>query len=169
MNYKRSTRSNMVRNPVIETYWGPMRIQIAHQCLNFYWLLSCLGQEAEQAIQCLNGKLALSKKLVVRWAHAQVKVSLGETEGKARHPSWVSEEPQISIASSLSVPCPCFALLCWHLPCVLPDFSLESFLRGSKLLHCFSAHAHRSCFDWFLHVADVYTETATGFLFFGFF
>jgi len=33
-------------------------------------------QEAEQAIQCLNGKLALSKKLVVRWAHAQVKVSL---------------------------------------------------------------------------------------------
>ncbi|XP_005857005.1 PREDICTED: probable RNA-binding protein 18 [Myotis brandtii] len=31
-------------------------------------------QEAEQAIQCLNGKLALSKKLVVRWAHAQVKV-----------------------------------------------------------------------------------------------
>ncbi|XP_077161206.1 putative RNA-binding protein 18 isoform X1 [Paroedura picta] len=29
--------------------------------------------EAEQAIQCLNGKLALSKKLVVRWAHAQVK------------------------------------------------------------------------------------------------
>lgn len=33
-------------------------------------------QEAEKAIQCLNGKLALSKKLVVRWAHAQVKVSL---------------------------------------------------------------------------------------------
>ncbi|XP_017911215.1 PREDICTED: probable RNA-binding protein 18 isoform X1 [Capra hircus] len=31
-------------------------------------------QEAEQAIQCLNGKLALSKKLVVRWAHAQVKL-----------------------------------------------------------------------------------------------
>ncbi|ELK08193.1 Putative RNA-binding protein 18 [Pteropus alecto] len=31
------------------------------------------GTEAEQAIQCLNGKLALSKKLVVRWAHAQVK------------------------------------------------------------------------------------------------
>ncbi|XP_029392090.1 probable RNA-binding protein 18 isoform X2 [Mus pahari] len=30
-------------------------------------------REAEQAIQCLNGKLALSKKLVVRWAHAQVK------------------------------------------------------------------------------------------------
>ncbi|GAA6078759.1 probable RNA-binding protein 18 [Tachysurus ichikawai] len=27
--------------------------------------------EAERAIQCLNGKLALSKKLVVRWAHAQ--------------------------------------------------------------------------------------------------
>ncbi|XP_035744489.1 probable RNA-binding protein 18 isoform X3 [Egretta garzetta] len=31
-------------------------------------------QEAEKAIQCLNGKLALSKKLVVRWAHAQVKL-----------------------------------------------------------------------------------------------
>ncbi|KAK2489140.1 hypothetical protein MC885_007568 [Smutsia gigantea] len=31
------------------------------------------GKEAERAIQCLNGKLALSKKLVVRWAHAQVK------------------------------------------------------------------------------------------------
>ncbi|XP_044296038.1 probable RNA-binding protein 18 isoform X1 [Varanus komodoensis] len=30
-------------------------------------------QEAEQAIQRLNGKLALSKKLLVRWAHAQVK------------------------------------------------------------------------------------------------
>ena len=35
----------------------------------------CL-QEAERAIQCLNGKLALSKKLVVRWAHAQVRVSV---------------------------------------------------------------------------------------------
>lgn len=34
------------------------------------------AQEAERAIQCLNGKLALSKKLVVRWAHAQVKVSV---------------------------------------------------------------------------------------------
>ncbi|KAF1377438.1 hypothetical protein PFLUV_G00200820 [Perca fluviatilis] len=32
-------------------------------------------EEAERAIQCLNGKLALSKKLVVRWAHAQVRVS----------------------------------------------------------------------------------------------
>ncbi|XP_077352849.1 putative RNA-binding protein 18 isoform X1 [Festucalex cinctus] len=30
-------------------------------------------EEAERAIQCLNGKLALSKKLVVRWAHAQVR------------------------------------------------------------------------------------------------
>ncbi|NP_001153107.1 probable RNA-binding protein 18 isoform 2 [Mus musculus] len=36
-------------------------------------LLQKFGKEAEQAIQCLNGKLALSKKLVVRWAHAQVK------------------------------------------------------------------------------------------------
>ncbi|XP_069745300.1 probable RNA-binding protein 18 isoform X2 [Narcine bancroftii] len=30
-------------------------------------------EEAERAIQCLNGKLALAKKLVVRWAHAQIK------------------------------------------------------------------------------------------------
>lgn len=29
--------------------------------------------EAERAIQRLNGKMALSKKLVVRWAHAQMK------------------------------------------------------------------------------------------------
>uniref|UniRef100_A0A803JCF7 Probable RNA-binding protein 18 n=1 Tax=Xenopus tropicalis TaxID=8364 RepID=A0A803JCF7_XENTR len=29
--------------------------------------------EAERAIHCLNGKMALSKKLVVRWAHAQIK------------------------------------------------------------------------------------------------
>lgn len=36
----------------------------------------CASQEAERAIQCLNGKLALSKKLVVRWAHAQVKVGI---------------------------------------------------------------------------------------------
>ncbi|MBN3272558.1 RBM18 protein, partial [Polyodon spathula] len=33
-------------------------------------------EEAERAIQRLNGKLALSKKLVVRWAHAQVKVNI---------------------------------------------------------------------------------------------
>jgi len=39
------------------------------------WLPVHPVQEAEKAIQCLNGKLALSKKLVVRWAHAQVKVS----------------------------------------------------------------------------------------------
>lgn len=37
--------------------------------------ISAFLQEAERAIQCLNGKLALSKKLVVRWAHAQVRVS----------------------------------------------------------------------------------------------
>lgn len=44
--------------------------------LELFYLLSYLPvQEAEQAIQCLNGKLALSKKLVVRWAHAQVKVN----------------------------------------------------------------------------------------------
>ncbi|KAL1763191.1 putative RNA-binding protein 18 [Sigmodon hispidus] len=41
-------------------------------------------QEAEQAIQCLNGKLALSKKLVVRWAHAQVKDKI-----KSHLPNWL--------------------------------------------------------------------------------
>ncbi|TWW65983.1 RNA-binding protein 18 [Takifugu flavidus] len=33
-------------------------------------------EEAERAIQRLNGKLALSKKLVVRWAHAQVSIGV---------------------------------------------------------------------------------------------
>lgn len=42
-------------------------------CNNHFF---CPSQEAERAIQCLNGKLALSKKLVVRWAHAQVKVGI---------------------------------------------------------------------------------------------
>nr|XP_015222042.1 PREDICTED: probable RNA-binding protein 18 [Lepisosteus oculatus] len=39
----------------------------------FAFMLYFPFQEAERAIQRLNGKLALSKKLVVRWAHAQVK------------------------------------------------------------------------------------------------
>ncbi|KAM4634964.1 putative RNA-binding protein 18 isoform 3-T3 [Polymixia lowei] len=49
---------------------GPMEGQPRGYCfVNFH-----TREEAERAIQCLNGKLALSKKLVVRWAHAQVKV-----------------------------------------------------------------------------------------------
>ncbi|XP_014442101.1 probable RNA-binding protein 18 [Tupaia chinensis] len=36
-------------------------------------LLQKFDKEAKQGIQCLNGKLALSKKLVVQWAHALVK------------------------------------------------------------------------------------------------
>lgn len=54
------------------------RLFMSESVLTKDWvcLLNCLpAQEAEKAIQCLNGKLALSKKLVVRWAHAQVKVS----------------------------------------------------------------------------------------------
>ncbi|KAI5099477.1 putative RNA-binding protein 18 [Silurus meridionalis] len=48
---------------------GPMEGQPRGYCfVNFH-----TKEEAERAIQCLNGKLALSKKLVVRWAHAQVK------------------------------------------------------------------------------------------------
>ncbi|KAM4634965.1 putative RNA-binding protein 18 isoform 4-T4 [Polymixia lowei] len=46
---------------------GPMEGQPRGYCfVNFH-----TREEAERAIQCLNGKLALSKKLVVRWAHAQ--------------------------------------------------------------------------------------------------
>ncbi|XP_053501141.1 probable RNA-binding protein 18 isoform X4 [Ictalurus furcatus] len=63
---------------------GPLEGQPRGYCfVNFHTKevpLTCLIQkcpclmlllEAERAIQCLNGKLALSKKLVVRWAHAQ--------------------------------------------------------------------------------------------------
>ncbi|XP_034048032.1 probable RNA-binding protein 18 isoform X4 [Thalassophryne amazonica] len=47
---------------------GPLEGQPRGYCfVNF-----STREEAERAIQCLNGKLALSKKLVVRWAHAQV-------------------------------------------------------------------------------------------------
>ncbi|XP_010875980.1 probable RNA-binding protein 18 isoform X2 [Esox lucius] len=46
---------------------GPMEGQPRGYCfVNFH-----TKEEAERAIHCLNGKLALSKKLVVRWAHAQ--------------------------------------------------------------------------------------------------
>ncbi|CAJ0938594.1 unnamed protein product [Ranitomeya imitator] len=48
---------------------GPLEGQPRGYCfVNFETKL-----EAEKAIQCLNGKMALSKKLVVRWAHAQIK------------------------------------------------------------------------------------------------
>ena len=46
---------------------GPMEGQPRGYCfVNFH-----SRPEAERAIRCLNGKLALSKRLVVRWAHAQ--------------------------------------------------------------------------------------------------
>lgn len=46
---------------------GPLEGQPRGYCfVNF-----TTREEAERAIQHLNGKLALSKKLVVRWAHAQ--------------------------------------------------------------------------------------------------
>uniref|UniRef100_A0A9J8A6L1 Probable RNA-binding protein 18 n=1 Tax=Cyprinus carpio carpio TaxID=630221 RepID=A0A9J8A6L1_CYPCA len=46
---------------------GPLEGQPRGYCFVNYHT----KEEAERAIQCLNGKLALSKKLVVRWAHAQ--------------------------------------------------------------------------------------------------
>ncbi|KAK3522062.1 hypothetical protein QTP70_022625 [Hemibagrus guttatus] len=59
---------------------GPLEGQPRGYCfVNFH-----TKEEAERAIQCLNGKLALSKKLVVRWAHAQVKVSLITNRNKKR-------------------------------------------------------------------------------------
>ncbi|XP_075900908.1 putative RNA-binding protein 18 isoform X1 [Nelusetta ayraudi] len=53
-------------------------------------------EEAERAIQCLNGKLALSKKLVVRWAHAQVRRFEGFRNDKAMPQSL---EPSCSSAA----------------------------------------------------------------------
>ncbi|CAB1318117.1 unnamed protein product, partial [Coregonus sp. 'balchen'] len=44
-----------------------------HRLYHLVKLLEKFGKEAERAIHCLNGKLALSKKLVVRWAHAQIR------------------------------------------------------------------------------------------------
>ncbi|XP_072908636.1 probable RNA-binding protein 18 isoform X2 [Hemitrygon akajei] len=46
-------------------------------------------EEAERAIQCLNGKLALAKKLVVRWAHAQIKMV------------WPPQSPDLSITEAV--------------------------------------------------------------------
>nr|XP_046162091.1 probable RNA-binding protein 18 isoform X2 [Oncorhynchus gorbuscha] len=47
---------------------GPMEGPPRRYCfVNFH-----TKEEAEWAIHCLNGKLALSKKLVVRWVHAQL-------------------------------------------------------------------------------------------------
>lgn len=85
-----------------------------------------LGQEAEQAIQCLNGKLALSKKLVVRWAHAQVKVSLRETDSILPRPKSIKNSSRLSIRiQKLHLEQPCFAHLLW----CLVQFSLEKLLR----------------------------------------
>ncbi|XP_053501144.1 probable RNA-binding protein 18 isoform X6 [Ictalurus furcatus] len=84
---------------------GPLEGQPRGYCfVNFHTKevpLTCLIQkcpclmlllEAERAIQCLNGKLALSKKLVVRWAHAQVLSSLtgirNEHTDPDPDPSW---------------------------------------------------------------------------------
>ncbi|KAF7661670.1 hypothetical protein LDENG_00254940 [Lucifuga dentata] len=62
---------------------GPLEGQPRGYCfVNF-----STREEAERAIQCLNGKLALSKKLVVRWAHAQVRRFEGFRSDKTMPPS----------------------------------------------------------------------------------
>ncbi|XP_046902563.1 probable RNA-binding protein 18 isoform X1 [Hypomesus transpacificus] len=72
---------------------GPMEGQPRGYCfVNFH-----TKEEAERAIQCLNGKLALSKKLVVRWAHTQVKRFEGFRGDKSTpaslEPSCSSDDP----------------------------------------------------------------------------
>lgn len=78
---------------------GPLEGQPRGYCfVNFQ-----TKEEAERAIQCLNGKLALSKKLVVRWAHAQVK-KFDQFRGDKTMPA--SLEPSSSaeeVPTSLSV------------------------------------------------------------------
>ncbi|XP_070308445.1 probable RNA-binding protein 18 isoform X2 [Odocoileus virginianus] len=64
-------------------------------------------QEAEQAIQCLNGKLALSKKLVVRWAHAQVKLFSWENMLKKLQPLKKKKEEWHSVSASTGEACFC--------------------------------------------------------------
>ena len=66
-------------------------------------------QEAERAIQRLNGKLALSKKLVVRWAHAQVRVSVRRPSFNSPAPSFLSSTagkrtPLVFVASGTRAP-----------------------------------------------------------------
>ncbi|XP_041914574.1 probable RNA-binding protein 18 isoform X1 [Sardina pilchardus] len=74
---------------------GPMEGQPRGYCfVNFH-----TKEEAERAIQCLNGKLALSKKLVVRWAHAQVK-RFEPFRGDKNMPA--SLEPSCSVPEEVS-------------------------------------------------------------------
>lgn len=108
------------------------------------------GQEAEQAIQCLNGKLALSKKLVVRWAHAQVKVSLvaGKTTSSSPEVSFPEDScPLTHLHPSLFTS---GAVILWSPTCIYhvccQIFLLRNISGGIKFLHCFSPHTHRFCF-----------------------
>uniref|UniRef100_A0A3Q4IAM5 Probable RNA-binding protein 18 n=1 Tax=Neolamprologus brichardi TaxID=32507 RepID=A0A3Q4IAM5_NEOBR len=72
---------------------GPLEGQPRGYCfVNF-----STREEAERAIQCLNGKLALSKKLVVRWAHAQVRRFEGFRNDKTMPPSL---EPSLAANTS---------------------------------------------------------------------
>ncbi|XP_061118735.1 probable RNA-binding protein 18 [Conger conger] len=78
---------------------GPLEGQPRGYCfVNFQ-----TKEEAERAIQCLNGKLALSKKLVVRWAHAQVKKFDGCRTDKAMPASLEPSSSADDMPTSLSV------------------------------------------------------------------
>nr|XP_049595176.1 probable RNA-binding protein 18 isoform X2 [Syngnathus scovelli] len=87
-------------------------------------------EEAERAIHCLNGKLALSKKLVVRWAHAQV----------MRSQCWLSEmfglNPDGNLLESLNIGTllPLHVLpLCLLIAKLTPSFIIFIIIcRGSK-------------------------------------
>uniref|UniRef100_A0A5F9CMB4 Probable RNA-binding protein 18 n=1 Tax=Oryctolagus cuniculus TaxID=9986 RepID=A0A5F9CMB4_RABIT len=115
-------------------------------------------QEAEQAIQCLNGKLALSKKLVVRWAHAQVKVRLRSRRGEVRsHPVWIYERhlstarvqprPFTSVSGLLVIFTHIYYVCCQiFFFFFFFFFVLKSTSGGIKFRRCFSPRAHRSCF-----------------------
>ncbi|XP_076875282.1 putative RNA-binding protein 18 isoform X2 [Brachyhypopomus gauderio] len=110
---------------------GPLEGQPRGYCfVNFH-----TKEEAERAIQCLNGKLALSKKLVVRWAHAQ---RFEPYRGDKNMPA--SLEPSSSEAEELPTSLRFHKFLldtrqssCFSCPCI-PSAALPLSLSLSPLL-----------------------------------
>uniref|UniRef100_A0A3P9NV72 Probable RNA-binding protein 18 n=1 Tax=Poecilia reticulata TaxID=8081 RepID=A0A3P9NV72_POERE len=77
---------------------GPLEGQPRGYCfVNF-----STREEAERAIQCLNGKLALSKKLVVRWAHAQVRRFEGFRNEKTMPASLEPSASPLTLTANIS-------------------------------------------------------------------